>query len=242
MSTLTGVRILVVDDDADVRDLVKELLGRAGAAVRDAPDGREALRILFDVRPDLIVLDVSMPDMDGWQTLERIRDMTEVPVLMLTARDNELEKVRGLQAGADDYVTKPFGRQELLARCGALVRRARQATGAAETAPRESYADALVSIDVANARVEVAGVEVSLTPLEFRLLITFVRHPDQVLSRDQILDLVWGDAGTAAPEQVKLYVGYLRRKLEPALGAGDGPIETVRGFGYRYRPGAVARG
>jgi DNA-binding response OmpR family regulator len=240
MSTLSGIRVLVVDDDDDVRALVGELLGRAGARVREAHDGREALKVLFDARPDLIVLDVAMPDLDGWQTLERIRDMTDVPVLMLTARDNELEKVRGLQGGADDYVTKPFGRQELLARCAALVRRTRRVAGAGGPEVRETHADSLVHIDVANARVEVAGVEVTLTPLEFRLLLAFVRHPEQVLNRDQLLELVWGDSGAVASEQVKLYVGYLRRKLEPAIGAGDGPIETVRGFGYRYRPGAVS--
>ena len=120
---MQGARILVVDDDADVRGLVRELLERAGATVREAADGREALRVLYDVRPEVIVLDVTMPELDGWQTLERIRDLTAVPVLMLTARDTELEKVRGLKEGADDYVTKPFGRQELLARVEALLRR-----------------------------------------------------------------------------------------------------------------------
>ncbi len=231
---MKAARILVVDDDADVRGLVRELLERAGAQVREARDGREALRLLYDVRPELIVLDVSMPDLDGWGTLERIRDMTEVPVLMLTARGGELEKVRGLKGGADDYVTKPFGRQELLARCEALLRRqARMAASGADTAPRESYEDATVVIDVANASVTVLGQPVSLTPLEFRLLLAFVRNPNQVLGREQILDLVWGDVAAVAPEQVKLYVGYLRRKLE---GAGAEPIETVRGFGYRYVP------
>ncbi len=226
-------RILVVDDDADVRGLVRELLERAGATVREARDGREALRLLYDVRPELIVLDVSMPDLDGWATLERVRDMTEVPVLMLTARGGELEKVRGLKSGADDYVTKPFGRQEFLARCEALLRRHARSAEGGQSAPRESYTDATVTIDVANASVTVHGEPVSLTPLEFRLLLAFVRNPNQVLGRDQILDLVWGDVSAVAPEQVTLYVGYLRRKLEAS---GAEPIETVRGFGYRYVP------
>ncbi len=121
---VTGIRALVVDDDADVRGLVRALLERWGAIVREAADGREALRLLYEARPDVIVLDVAMPQLDGWQTLERIRYLSDVPVPMLTARDTELEKVRGLQAGADDYVTKPFGRQELLARVGVLLRRA----------------------------------------------------------------------------------------------------------------------
>lgn len=209
------------------------MLERAGCLVREARDGREALKILYDARPDVILLDVTMPDMDGWQTLERIRDLTDVPVLMLTAANAELEKVRGLQGGADDYVTKPFGRQELLARINALLRRA-----VAQRPPeRETYEDDLLAVDVANAAVTVRGATVQLTPLEFRLLLAFIRHPDQVLSRDQLLDLVWGDSTAVAPDQVKLYVGYLRRKLEGALAEGETvPIETVRGFGYRYRP------
>jgi DNA-binding response OmpR family regulator len=229
---MNGSRILVVDDDPDIRGLVRELLERAGAAVREADDGREALKMLYDARPELIVLDIAMPELDGWATLERIRDMTDVPVLMLTAREGELEAVRGLKAGADDYVRKPFGRQELLARCQALLRR----SGGARPPERETYDDGLVAIDVANADVKVRGQAVQLTPLEFRLLLTFVRNPDQVLSRDQILDLVWGDDAGVASEQVKLYVGYLRRKLEAVLPPAELPIETVRGFGYRYSP------
>ena len=229
---MQGARILVVDDDADVRGLVRELLERSGATVQEAADGREALRLLYDVRPDVIVLDVAMPELDGWQTLERIRDLTEVPVLMLTARDTELEKVRGLQAGADDYVTKPFGRQELLARVGVLLRRA--AALPAWGPDRETYSDGTVSVDVTRAEVRVGDAEVQLTPLEFRMLVVFMRNPAQVLSRDQLLELVWGDAEAVHPSQVKVTVSYLRRKLEDA---GASPIETVRGFGYRWRAG-----
>jgi DNA-binding response OmpR family regulator len=225
---MQGARILVVDDDADVRGLVRELLERAGATVSEAADGREALRLLYDVRPDVIVLDVTMPELDGWQTLERVRDLTEVPVLMLTARDTELEKVRGLRAGADDYVTKPFGRQELLARVGVLLRRA--AAAPAWGPDRETYADGRVSVDVTRAEVRVGDREVQLTPLEFRLLVAFMRNRGQVLSRDQLLELVWGDAEAVSSGQVKVAISYLRRKL----GAADA-IETVRGFGYRWR-------
>jgi len=222
-------RILVVDDDEDIRMLLRELLERASYAVDEAPDGRTALRNLFATPPPLVILDVTMPDMDGYQTLERIRDLSDVPVLMLTARTQELEKVRGLSAGADDYVAKPFGRQELLARVQALLRRS---GGKAEVI--EAYADSVVQIDYAQRRVTVEGREVQLTPLEFKLLSAFVQNPNQVLSRDQLLELVWGDPYGVSGDQVKLYVGYLRRKLEP--GAPDSvPIETVRGFGYRYK-------
>jgi DNA-binding response OmpR family regulator len=225
---MQGARILVVDDDADVRGLVRELLERAGASVREAADGREALRILYDVRPEVIVLDVTMPELDGWQTLERIRDLTAVPVLMLTARDTEMEKVRGLKEGADDYVTKPFGRQELLARVEALLRRS---AGRTDWGPdRETYGDGRVSVDVTRAEVRVDDREIQLTPMEFRLLLTFMRNPGQVLSRDQLLELVWGHPEAVDAGQVKVTVSYLRRKL----GDAGGLIETVRGFGYRW--------
>ncbi|HYZ19728.1 MAG TPA: response regulator transcription factor [Gaiellaceae bacterium] len=223
-------RILVVDDDADIRGLVRELLERRGFAVAEAMDGRQALQQLYDDRPDLVVLDVGMPGMDGWTTLERIRELSNVPVVMLTARAGELEKTRGLRAGADDYVTKPFGRQELLARVEALLRR----SGGRETAAAEAYSDPFVSIDFAQRSVTARGEPVDLTPLEFRLLTAFVRHPNQVLSHEQLLELVWGDAD-ASREQVKLYVGYLRRKLCPDA-PDEAPIETRRGFGYAYRP------
>jgi DNA-binding response OmpR family regulator len=222
--------VLVIDDDPDIRGLLRELLGRAGYEVVDSSNGREGLRALYGSAPDLVLLDVSMPEMDGWQTLERIRDVSDVPVIMLTARTAELEKVRGLKAGADDYVTKPFGRQELLARVEAHLRRSGERVEQPGT-----YADGLVTIDFAQREVTVAGQGVTLTPLEFKLLATFVRHPNQVLSHDQLLELVWGDSLTGSRARTKLYVGYLRQKLAVADG-GESPIETVRGFGYRYRP------
>jgi DNA-binding response OmpR family regulator len=222
-------RILVVDDDEDIRLLLRELLERASFTVDEASDGRAALRQLFVTPPALVILDVTMPDMDGYQTLERIRDLSDVPVLMLTARTQELEKVRGLSAGADDYVAKPFGRQELLARVQALLRRS---GGKAEVT--EAYADERLQIDYAQRRVTMQGREVKLTPLEFKLLAAFVQNPNQVLSRDQLLELVWGDPYGVSGDQVKLYVGYLRKKLAPDA-PESAPVETVRGFGYRYR-------
>jgi DNA-binding response OmpR family regulator len=231
---MSDQRILVVDDDADIRGLVRELLERRGFAVAEAKDGREALQEFYSGRPDLVILDVGMPGMDGWATLERIRELSDVPVVMLTARSAELEKTRGLRAGADDYVTKPFGRQELLARIEALLRRAGRREAAAE-----SYSDPFVSIDFAQREVSAGGQAVDLTPLEFKLLTAFVRHPNQVLSHEQLLDLVWGGTD-ASREQVKLYVGYLRKKLSPAA-PEETPIETRRGFGYAYRPGRSPR-
>jgi DNA-binding response OmpR family regulator len=222
--------ILVVDDDADIRTLVAELLERAGHGVIQAPDGESGLKLFYAEQPDLVLLDVSMPGLDGWEVLTRIRELSDVPVLMLTARAGELEKVRGLRGGADDYVTKPFGRQELLARVEAALRRGRN-----DQQPEQTYADDFLTVDFAQRQVRAGGLDLTLTPLEFRLLGAFVRNQNQVLSHNQLLELVWGDARSADRDQVKLYVGYLRRKL--GTGAAEkSPIETVRGFGYRYRP------
>jgi DNA-binding response OmpR family regulator len=221
-------RLLVVDDDEDIQVLLGELLRRAGYEVDVVGDGRTALRRLFEKPPALVILDVTMPELDGYQTLERIRDLSDVPVLMLTARSQELERVRGLATGADDYVAKPFGRQELLARVQALLRR----SGGRSTVT-DSYADDFVRIDYAQRKVEVRDNAVQLTPLEFKLLSVFVQHPNQVLSRDQLLELVWGDPYGVSGDQVKLYVGYLRKKLDPDA-PDTTPIDTVRGFGYRY--------
>ena len=221
-------RILVVDDDPDIRLLIRSLLERAGYEVQEAEDGKAALRAFYENPPALVLLDVTMPEMDGFQTLERLRDLSDVPVMMLTARSQELEKVRGLAAGADDYVAKPFGRQELLARVQALLRRS---GGRSEMV--EAYADDHVEIDYAQRKVVVDGREVQLTPLEFKLLAAFVQNQGQVLSRDQLLEIVWGDPYGVSGDQVKLYVGYLRKKLMPDS-PDTTPIETVRGFGYRY--------
>jgi DNA-binding response OmpR family regulator len=225
---MADARILVVDDDDDIRGLVGALLERAGHDVTEAPDGRAGLRELYAGSQDLVILDVSMPGLDGWATLERIREVSDVPVLMLTARDAELERVRGLRGGADDYVVKPFGREELVARVDALLRRPRRAGG------QDTYADSRVSISFAQRAVRYDDREVALTRLEYRLLSAFVQHPNEVLNHDQLRELVWGDALATSRDQVKLYVGYLRRKLAPDA-PGSTPIETVRGFGYRYK-------
>jgi DNA-binding response OmpR family regulator len=220
--------VLVVDDDEDIRALLRLILERAGFAVDEQADGRAALRAFHTGQHDLVVLDVSMPELDGWEILERIRDLSEVPVLMLTARDSERDRVRGLRAGADDYVTKPFDRDELLARVEALLRRA----------PRDdepvSYSDSFLQVDFIQRAASVEGRNVALTRLEYNLLEAFVQHPNQVLSQEQLLELAWEDPLAVSRDQVKLYVGYLRKKLGKTGDAS--PIETVRGFGYRFRP------
>jgi DNA-binding response OmpR family regulator len=218
--------ILLVEDDEDIRRLLRDLLEARGFGPLEAGDGRTAVRLFHEERPDLVVLDLGLPDLDGWETLERIRDVSDAPVLVLTARAAEGDKVRALRSGADDYVVKPFSYEELLARLDALLRRTRE-----PERHQDRYADARLTIDFAPREVTVEGARVALTPLEFRLLATLVRHPRQVLSREQLLELVWDDPYGVSRDAVRLYVGYLRRKLGRNV-----PIETVRGFGYRYRP------
>jgi DNA-binding response OmpR family regulator len=222
-------RILLIDDSETERAIVSSRLEQHGFVVSTAVDGGEGMRKLYDLKPDLIVLDVVMPGIDGWQVLQRIREVSDVPVIMLTGRDTELERVRGLRGGADDYIGKPFSASELVARVEAVLRRAQS-----DREIKDVYDDGEITIDFNAREVKVRGEPVALTPLEFRLLTTLTEHAGQVLSRDQLLEHVWGDAFARAGDEVKLYVRYLRLKVErdpakPEL------IETVRGFGYRYR-------
>jgi DNA-binding response OmpR family regulator len=220
-------KLLVVDDDEDIRALLRLILERGGYQVDEQADGRAALRAFHNGNHDLVVLDVTMPDLDGWEVLDRIRDLSEVPVLMLTARDSESDRVRGLRGGADDYVTKPFDRDELLARIEGLLRRA----------PRDdepvSYTDSYMQVDFVQRTLSIEGRDVPLTRTQYNLLEAFVRHPGQVLSQEQLLELAWEDPHAVSRDQVKLYVGYLRKKLGER--EGESPIETVRGFGYRFK-------
>jgi DNA-binding response OmpR family regulator len=221
--------VLAIEDDADIRHLLSALLDREGYKVTEASTGREGLRAFHQVRPDLVILDVGLPDLDGWQVLERIRDMSDAPVLVLTARSTERDKVRGLNAGADDYLTKPFSRVELLARLQAIRRRQ-----VAAREPQAVFDDGRVRVDFAHQEVTLEGTPVLLTPTEYRLLTALVRHAGQVLSADQLIELAWDDPSGLAPARVKYAVLRLRRKLGWD-DTDDCPLETVRGFGYRYR-------
>jgi DNA-binding response OmpR family regulator len=221
-------RILLIDDSETERAIVASRLEQHGFVVSTAVDGTEGMRKLYDLKPDLVVLDVVMPGIDGWQVLQRIRGVTDVPVIMLTGRDTELERVRGLRGGADDYIGKPFSPSELVARVEAVLRRTQ-----ADSEIKDIYDDGEVAIDFTARSVMVRGKPVALTPLEFRLLTTLTEHVGQVLSRDQLLEHVWGDAFARGGDEVKLYVRYLRLKIERDP-ADPKLIETVRGFGYRY--------
>ena len=181
--------------------------------------------------PTWCCLDVAMPVMDGWQVLERLREVSDVPVVMLTSAAQERDKVKGLKSGADDYITKPFSKDELLARVEAALRRSRTSSAPSES---NSYRDSEVAIDFPRHEVVVKGEPVDLSPTEFRLLAALTRHEGHVLSQNQILDQVWGEEYAESIEVVRLYVGYLRRKIERDPG-NPTLIENVRGFGYRYR-------
>jgi DNA-binding response OmpR family regulator len=221
--------VLLIEDDADIALGVRTVLNRNGYEVRAAVEGRDGLRLFHSERPDIVVLDVGLPEMDGWTVLERIRELSEVPVLMLTSHGRESDKVRGLRSGADDYLTKPFGTAEFVARVQALLRRQR----AAGPLP-EVYDDGSVRINFATHAVFVGDEPVELTPTEFRLLTALVRHRGQVLSPVKLLELAWSDPLGIGPDRVKYTVMRLRRKLGAETG-GDSAIEAVRGFGYRYK-------
>ena len=227
-------RVLVIEDDPDIALGIKTVLGRSGFEVASSSDGRDGLRAFHAARPDLVILDIGLPEMDGWTVLERIRDLSSVPVLILTAHSTEAEKVRGLRGGADDYLTKPFGNAEFIARVQALLRR-RQA--AAKPASAEVYDDGSVRVNFGTHEVVVDGVPVELTATEYRLLAALIRHRGQVLSPVKLLELAWSDPFGVGPERVKYSVMRLRRKLGASADAGPS-IEAVRGFGYRYRAGS----
>jgi DNA-binding response OmpR family regulator len=226
-------RILVVDDETNLRHTVGYALRREGYEVASAEDGEKALELFRSSRPDLVVLDVMLPRMDGLAVCRAIRRESDVPVIMLTARDTELDTVVGLEVGADDYLTKPFSMVELVARIRAMLRRA---------APRHSTAPELVelrglAIDVARRRVTVQGTEVELKPREFDLLAHLAGSPGRVFTREQLLASVWGLDYSGDPRTVDTHVKTLRERLSDDA---ERPrwIETVRGVGYRFREGA----
>ena len=224
-------RLLVVEDEPDIAMVLRMLLERAGYEVTVAGDGRQGLRSLYVEKPGLVLLDIGLPVLDGWVVLERIRDVSEVPVLLLTAHGMEDDKVRGLRSGADDYLTKPFSGKELLARVEALLRRAERA---ADGAVHDVYDDGTLRVDHRARRVYAHGVEVAVNATEYRLLSTFVRHHDAVLSPRQLLRLVWDDESGVGADRVKFAIMRLRRKL--GWTADESPIRAARGMGYRYHP------
>ncbi|WP_106398561.1 response regulator transcription factor [Actinocorallia populi] len=226
--------ILVVDDEPAVRQALSSSLVFEGYRVGEASDGVEALERAEKLRPDLIVLDVLMPRMDGLTACRRLRTQGErVPVLMLTARDMVGDRVTGLDAGADDYLVKPFELDELLARIRALLRRSAYSAGAGPREPEEVLEFAGLRMNTLTREVTRDGRPLELTRTEYMLLEMFLHHPRQVLTREQILETVWGFDFEPASNSLDVYVMYLRRKTE--LGGLPRLVHTVRGVGYALR-------
>ena len=223
-------RILVVDDEPDLVHAVRLYLEMEGYLVFAASNGYEAMEKVREKLPDLVVLDVMMPEMDGFETLERIRDVHNVPVIMLTVRGEEADKVRGLQLGADDYVTKPFSQRELLSRIQAVLRRAEMPQLVPKT---QVKVDDDLSVDFARNEVIAGGEKVTLTPTEHRLLYHLISNPGRVLTYETLLAKVWGYEYREEAHYVRLYVNYLRQKIEPDPG-NPKYILTERGLGYRF--------
>ena len=222
-------RILVVEDDKDISLGIRTVLGRNGYDVMSSGDGKEGLRVFHASRPDLVVLDIGLPTLDGWAVLERIRDLSDVPVLILTAHGNEADKVRGLHGGADDYLTKPFSNRELAARLEALLRRPRSGEPQVEV-----YDDGSLQVNFETREVSGDGAPIALTPTEYRLLVALIKHPGQTLTPDQLLKLAWNDPLGIGPDRVKFGIMRLRRKLDQDGSGAGASIQAVRGFGYRY--------
>ena len=226
--------ILLVDDEDAVQKLLAFPLERDGFRVVQARDGEEALARFAEERVDLVVLDLMLPKLDGLEVCKRLRASSSVPIIMLTARDDELDKVLGLELGADDYITKPFSIREFRSRVRALLRRASTPPPAADD-EEAIEADGL-KIDLAKRDVEVHGKPVQLTYVEFELLRTLAAHPGRVYTREMLLQALWGGSDYREPRTIDVHVRHLREKLE-ADPREPQFILTVRGVGYRFRSG-----
>jgi two-component system, OmpR family, response regulator ResD len=222
--------ILVVDDEPTITDVVSRYLERAGYSTRIAGDGADALRIAGESRPDLVVLDLMMPGMDGLEVMRRLRERERVSVILLTAKGEHTDRIIGLRLGADDYVVKPFSPAELVARVDAVLRRV-------DSSPQREkpivFTD--LELDPVARRVTVRGEEAQLTVREYELLLHFVRHPGQVFSRDQLMDAVWQYSFYTDTSTVTVHVRRLRAKIE-ADASNPRWLQTVWGVGYRFQP------
>jgi DNA-binding response OmpR family regulator len=220
--------VLVVEDEASIASFVAAYLKNAGFNVKTTASGNEALRLVESEKPELVVLDLMLPDLDGVEVCKRIRQSSDLPVLMLTARDEDVDKIIGLEVGADDYMTKPFNPRELVARVRAILRRATTASGERESAV---IRHGELTIDAGRREAKVGDTEIQLAPKEFDLLWELLDHRGLVLTRDQLLERVWGYTFAGDTRTVDVHVRQLRRKLGDAS-----PIVTVWGVGYKVSP------
>jgi two-component system, OmpR family, KDP operon response regulator KdpE len=224
-----GASILVVDEELEIRRALHRALRAHGYAVLTASSGEEAVELIAKQRPDLVLLDLLLPGMSGLEVCRRVRAASNVPVIVLSVKDAESEKVEALDLGADDYVAKPFGMDEVLARIRVALRRAIQPP----SGPEPRFQAGLLSVDFARRQVLVEGREVRLTPTEFDLLKAFITYRGKILTRQMLLQAVWGDQVHARAHSLHVYVALLRQKIEPVP---ERPhfIETIPGVGYRF--------
>ena len=226
-------KILIIDDDPAFVRLVEQVLTRKGYEVLKAGSGQEGLRVLFAQRPDVVLLDVVMPGMDGWQTCSRIRDVSDIPIIMLTGKQTaEDDIVGGLDYGADDYLIKPVGNRELVARVRAVLRRAELPS--LPDRREITYSDGFLVVDVAERKVIVNGKQVKLTPREFSLFALLVENAGRILTHKQVLEKVWGWEYTDDLDYVRIYISHLRQKIEPHP-ALPRYIITEPGVGYYFQ-------
>ena len=232
MATTTDKsRVLVVDDEPQITRVLRTVLSSQGYQVRTAAEGEAALSNFNEWRPELVITDLYMPHMDGLELCRRIREVSAVPIIVLSVKGEERSKVEALDSGADDYVTKPFGIDELMARVRAALRRG-GATGAQEEA---SFDAGDFRIDMDARRVHTHGREVRLTPKEFELFVYMARHPNRVLTHRTLLEAVWGEASQEQPEYLRVFMGQLRKKLEPDP-SNPRYLVTEPWVGYRFNP------
>jgi DNA-binding response OmpR family regulator len=225
---MSGQKILLVDDEPHIVELARMYLEKEGFAVHSAPDGDEALRMIAYIKPDLVVLDLMLPKVNGWEVCRRVRAESDLPIVMLTARDDAVDKIVGLELGADAYLTKPFNPRELVAWVKAVLRRS-SAQSRAEVSDAQIVSVAQLEVNIGSHEVMVGGTPVSLRAKEFELLIALLNHKGIVLSREQLIEQVWGFDFCGQTRTVDVHVAHLRDKL-----ADSGvEIETIWGVGYK---------
>ncbi len=221
-------KILIVDDDKTLLRFVGEFLQEEGHRVLTASSGQEALRVFFEARPDLVFLDVMMPGMDGWEVCARLRELSDTPIVMLTAKTDESDKLRGFRLGVDDYITKPFSLAELGARARAILAR----TGDEREAERKLYVLGDLEVDLGRHEARLDGEALDLTPTEFRLLRSLASRAGEAVAQDELISDVWGDNRRTSASALRRYIWFLRQKIEADPQDPD-RLLTVRGFGYR---------
>lgn len=231
---ISAQRILIVEDDPDIVRIVKAYLEHAGYRVETALDGLSGLTTALEISPDLIVLDLMLPGIDGFEFMKRLRRERQTPVIMLTARGEEDDRVIGLELGADDYISKPFAPRELVARVGAVLRRFH----AAQEISQDPIRRGPLTIDPSRRTVSCGGTMLELTALEFDLLYTLASQPGRVYTRDELLDRVWGSDFGGVDRVVDVHISNLRQKLETDL-AHPSLLLTIRGIGYKFTEDAT---